>query len=200
MAGEPLISVIVSTYNRPTLLEKTLLSIKAQSLTEFECLIVDDCSPNAQENENIVKGLNDPRFRYLKTDKNYGHDSHPKNVGIMEAKGTFVSFLDDDDCYRVDALKILSTYIKEADCDVVYGDYLIGKKPGWSLDFSSSVLQKMNYISMCVVMVKRTTLFKVGGFDEDVEKFKDWNLWIRIQKSGGVFLHIPIIVSDVMAD
>lgn len=198
----PLVSVVLTTYSRPDLLKKAISSVLKQSLENFELIIVDDFSPNRAENLKLAKSFNDDRIHYICTDHNYGHDSHPKNLGIKEAKGEYITFLDDDDSYRVDALKILSIYMKESDADIVYGDYLIGEKdgkkhPGWSMDFSPSTLNRMNYIAMCVVMVKRSALLKVGGFDEDVPKFKDWNLWIRLQKSGHRFLHVAIIVAEV---
>lgn len=169
-------------------------------MTKFELIVVDDCSTD--DTADVVFSYLDPRIRYFKTETNSGHDSYPKNQGIKQATGEYVTFLDDDDHYRKDALKVLSIYMKDSEADVVYGDYLIGKengknKPGWSLDFSVSNLMKFNYISMCVVMLKRSALLKVGGFDEEIPKFKDWNLWIRLQKSGHQFLHVPIIVCQV---
>lgn len=189
------VSVIISTYNRKRLLKQAIKSVLDQSMTDFELLVVDDCS--TEDVETLVKSFGDPRVRYMRTEKNSGHDGHPKNLGIKAASGEYVCFLDDDDTYRRDALKILTTYAQETGVDVVYGDYLIGGKPGWSLDFSPALLTRRNFISMSVVCAKREALLAVGGFDEDVPKFKDWNLWIRIQKNGGRFMHVPIIVTEV---
>ena len=189
------VSVIISTYNRKELLKKAIRSVLDQTMPDFELIVVDDCS--TQDIEKLVKSYGDPRVRYIRTEKNSGHDGHPKNLGIKNAKGEWVCFLDDDDVYRPEALKILSTYAKESKCDVVYGDYLIDGKPGWSIDFSVQRLSQFNYISMIVSMTRRDALLKVGGFDEDVPKFKDWNLWLRMQKGGASFMHVPIIVAEV---
>lgn len=194
------VSVIISTYNRKTLLKRAIRSVLAQSMTDFELIIVDDCS--TEDIKKTVDSYGDNRIKYLKTAKNSGHDGHPKNLGIDYAIGEYVCFLDDDDTWRVDALMILTRYVEEAGIDVAYGDYTIddgkgGQKPGWSLDFSAQVLTQMNFISMPVVIVKRTALLAVGGFDEDVPKFKDWNLWLRLHKNGSLFIHIPIIVAEV---
>lgn len=189
------ISVIISTFNRKDLLKKAIKSVLAQSHTDFECIVVDDCS--TQDNETLVASFGDPRLSYMRTEKNSGHDALPKNLGIKAATGDYVSFLDDDDTYRVDALKILSTYLEETKVDVVYGDYLIDGKPGWSEDFSPAKLREFNYIPMCSVLVRRASLLAVGGFDEEVPKFKDWNLWLRLQKYGASFMHIPIIVFEI---
>lgn len=201
MAREtPKISVIISTYNRKNLLKKAIRSVLAQSMPDFELIIVDDCS--TEDIKKTVDSFGDNRITYLKTAKNSGHDGHPKNLGIKEAIGDYICFLDDDDQYRVDALMILSRYIEEAGIEFAYGDYVIEndkgkKKPGWSLDFSARTLTQMNFISMPVVIIKREALLAVGGFDEDVPKFKDWNLWLRLHKNGCRFIHIPIIVAEV---
>lgn len=201
MAREkPKVSVIISTYNRKALLKKAIRSVLAQSMGDFELIIVDDCS--TENIQKTVDSYGDNRIIYLKTAKNSGHDSHPKNLGIMKANGKYVCFLDDDDQYRVDHLMVLTRYIEEADIELVYGDYVIadkkGKmKPGWSLDFSAQALTEMNFISMPVVIIKRESLLAVGGFDEDVPKFKDWNLWLRLHKNGCEFMHVPIIVAEV---
>jgi glycosyltransferase involved in cell wall biosynthesis len=190
------VTVITTTYNRPKALKRAIKSVLAQSLEDFEHIIVDDCSTEGNV-EQLVASFADPRLRYVRTDSNCGHDGRPKNLGISLAQGELVCFLDDDDAYRADALKILSRYAEESKADVVYGDYLIDGKPGWSIDFSAARLAQHNYISMVVAATRRETLLAVGGFDEDVPKFKDWNLWLRIQKWGGRFLHVPIPVADV---
>lgn len=187
--------MIISTYNRKDLLKRAIKSVLNQSMVDFECLIVDDCS--TQDVAKLVSSFGDPRLKYLKTEKNFGNDSQPKNIGIRNATSDLITFLDDDDEYRTDALRILTRYSDESGADVVYGDYIIDGKPGWSLDFSPSKLTVFNYISMTVSCVKRSTLLSVGGFDENVPKFKDWNLWIRVQKNGGRFLHVPIIITTV---
>lgn len=189
------VSVITSTYNRKDLLKRSIKSVLNQSLQDFELIIVDDCS--TQDVEGLVKSFGDPRIKYFKTETNFGNDSQPKNIGIKNATCDLITFLDDDDEYRKDALKILVRYAEESKSDVIYGDYMIDGKPGWSLEFSVAQLQTFNYISMCVALVRKSALLAVGGFDENIPKFKDWNLWIRLQKNGAQFLHIPIIVTTV---
>lgn len=191
------VSVIISTYNRRSLLKDAVRSVLNQSMPDFEIIVVDDCSPDTLAVQAMVEGFLDPRIKFIRTDKNYGHDGHPKNLGVLAATGEYVAFLDDDDTYRREALKILLAYAKESKCDVVYGDYLIDGQPGWSVDFSVSRLSQHNYISMVVALVRREAFLKVGGFDEAVPKFKDWNLWLRMQKGGASFMHVPIIITEV---
>lgn len=197
----PIVSVIISTYNRKGLLKKALQSVLKQSFQDYEVIIIDDCSTDGT---GEIKKFKDERVRYFKTKENSGHDGLPKNIGIREARGKYIAFLDDDDIYRPDALKVLYKYMEGSGASVVYADYLIsdyakkGKfSAGWSLDFNLGILQNMNYIAMPTVMVKREALIEVGGFDESVPKFKDWNLWLRLQKRGYKFMHVPIIITEV---
>ena len=197
-----MVSIILTTYNRAKLLPRAIESVLAQSDKDFELIIVDDCSTD--NTKRVVKNYcnDDKRIRLITLHKNHGSDSYPKNVAIQEAKGEYICFLDDDDMYRRDAVKILRKYIESSGADAVYGDYLNntleGKKEiGWSTDFNPSVLARMNYISMGVIMLKRAAVVSVGGFDEMIPKFKDWNLWLRMQKRGYKFMHVPIIVLEV---
>lgn len=197
---KPEISIIISTYNRKKHLKNAIKSALNQSFDNIEVIVVDDCSTDGTE--KLVQNYlaKDKRLRYFKMKENSGHDGRPKNFGILKAKGDYIMFLDDDDVQRPDAAKILRKYIEATECDVAYGDYLIGegkkKKPGWSVNFQVALLTQMNYISMPSVMIKRKSLLEVGGFDEDIPKFKDWNLWLRLQKNGCGFIHIPIIVAE----
>lgn len=172
-------------------------SVFNQSMGDFELIVVDDCSADSKAVENMVVGYGDPRVKFIRTPENSGHDGRPKNLGIKAATGDYVAFLDDDDEWRRDALKILLAYAENSHADVVYGDYLIGGKPGWSVDFSGARLQQHNFIAMDVALTKRQALVGVGGFDEEIPKFKDWNLWLRLHKYGARFMHVPIIVAEV---
>ncbi len=186
-----MISVIISTYNRRKQLKRAIQSVLNQSYKDFELIVVDDCSTDGTE--EMLKKF--PQVEYFKTKRNSGHDGLPKNIGIQKAKGDYICFLDDDDIWRRDALKVLLKYIEYSKADIVYADYLIDRKPGWSIHFSPSLLSKQNYITMDTVIIRKKCLLEVGGFNEEIPRFKDWNLWLRLQKRGYKFLHIPIIIT-----
>lgn len=196
-----MISIILTTYNRRELLKRSIKAILEQSFKDFELIVVDDFSKDGTQKfmNKLVK--KNEKVRHIRLEKNHGSDNYPKNRGIQEAKGEFIAFMDDDDVYKKDALKVLYNYISLSGADLVYGDYIYhqGKevKAGWSIDFDMKLLQNMNYIAMPVVMVKKSCLLEVGGFDETVPKFKDWNLWLRLAKKGYRFLHIALPITDV---
>ena len=198
-----MISVIMSSYNREKRIKKSIESVLNQSFKDFELIIVDDCSTD--KTFEIAKEFEkkDKRVRAIQLPSNSGHDGKPKNVGILNATGNYIVFLDDDDEMLQDALKILERYARHTNADVVYGDYFIDDKgksaTGWSLNFSLQNLVRFNFIAVGTAITKKDVLLKIGGFDEEVPRFKDWNLWIRAAKNGASFVHIPIPVYRIYA-
>ena len=189
-----MISVVISTYNRLESLKKAIESVYNQSYQDFEIIVVHDEPGKEYRNSKEAHYFID----------HFGSDTKPKNIGILKSKGEYIAFLDDDNTFRPDHLQVLLKEIqKNPRIDVVYGDRwltdLAGKLPsklGMMSDFSIQVLLQRNFIDTSDVLVKRTALFDVGGFDERYTKYVDWNLWIRMAKAGKHFVHVPIILTD----
>jgi cellulose synthase/poly-beta-1,6-N-acetylglucosamine synthase-like glycosyltransferase len=91
--GEPTCTVVLNTYNRASVLPRALSSVLAQTLTSFEVIVVDDGSTD--DTASVIGGFSDQRIRYVHQ-ANAGL-SLARNRGAAEAKGRFVTFLDDDD-------------------------------------------------------------------------------------------------------
>jgi len=91
-----LVSVILPTYNRAHLLDRSIKSVLKQTYENFELIVVNDGS--SDEIERRVKEYQklDKRIKYVKNDKNLGVSS-ARNIGIKIAKGEFIAFQDDDD-------------------------------------------------------------------------------------------------------
>jgi len=87
-----LFSVVITTYKRPVLLAEAVESVLAQTLTDFECIVVDDASPEPPTLPD------DPRVRLVVREVN-GGEAAARNTGIDAALGTYVAFLDDDDLW-----------------------------------------------------------------------------------------------------
>lgn len=102
MIDQPIVSVIVTTYNRSNLIMETISSILAQSMTNFELIIVDDGSTD--NTSEVMKNINDNRICYIKTE-NWGGPARPRNIGIRKAKGKFLAFCDDDDIWVKEKLE-----------------------------------------------------------------------------------------------
>lgn len=95
MNVSPIVSVIITTYNRPDLLPRAINSVLNQTFDNLECIVVDDCSPGS-ETKTLVQSVDDERLRYIRHDKNRGV-SAARNTGIERSQGEYIAFLDDDD-------------------------------------------------------------------------------------------------------
>ena len=107
-----LISVIMPVYNtQEDFLREAVKSILHQTLADFELLIIDDCSTNP-EIEKILKSFDDPRIRLLRTPHNSGAAA-ARNLGLREAKGKYIAFLDSDDISYKERLAKQAEYLEK---------------------------------------------------------------------------------------
>lgn len=186
----PLVSVIVPCYNQAKYLDEALQSVLKQSYENWECIIVNDGSPD--NTENIAKKwvLKDERFKYYFQEN--GGVSSARNLGIENANGEYILPLDGDD-------KIAKDYIKEAIISFEKDDLLkvvyckaekFGDEKGeWILNpFSLYNLSKKNMI-FCSALYRKTDWELSGGYDINMDDgLEDWEFWISILKYGGKVL------------
>jgi len=200
---KPEVSIILSTYNRAEkLLPRAINSVLSQTYKNFELLIVDDCSTD--NTKEVVASYKDKRIKYLRRDKNFGSDTKPKNEGILASKGKYIAYLDDDCEWLSNHLEVLVRSIKAHNVDLVYCDmWLLNEdKPEWpgqlgiAKDHNAQFLLVRNYIDFSEVLHKRELAFAVGGIDERLPKFVDWNFWVRMMKWGAKFVRVPIVATN----
>ena len=115
----PKVSVIIATYNRATLLPRAVNSVLDQTYSDFELIIVDDCS--LDDTQEVIRTFTDPRIRIIQHGANRGAAA-TRNTGIAHARGEYITFLDDDDeCTPnrlADQVSVLDT---NTDVGMVYG-------------------------------------------------------------------------------
>jgi glycosyltransferase involved in cell wall biosynthesis len=97
-----LVSIILLTYNRASLVQESIMSILKQSYSHFELIIIDDGSTD--ETETVIKGLDDRRIKYFKLEHS-GHTGKLKNFAIRQASGNFIAFNDSDDMWKEEKLE-----------------------------------------------------------------------------------------------
>jgi len=116
----PLISIIIPTYNHANYLSKALESVINQSFQNWEAIVIDNQS--IDETRKIISGYRDSRIKYLRISNN-GVVAKSRNAGIMMAKGKWIAFLDSDDWWVKNKLKICHNIIKKKnDIDLIYHD------------------------------------------------------------------------------
>ncbi len=187
--SKPLVSIIIPTYNRETLLLKALDSIFQQTFQDFEILIIDDASTD--NTEQVVRNLNHEKIRYFRLDKN-GGQCVARNYGIKRAEGDYIAFLDSDDIWVPEKLEL------QLDC-FRKGSANLGCVYGYSYSYdaildSTSLIQPEYYrgniyrnllTGFCpptpsLFMVKKQALIENNGFDEKLITFVDLDMWLRL--------------------
>ena len=189
-SSEPLVSVIVPTFNRLDTLLEAVTSVLNQTYKNLEVIVVNDSGADA---ESLVTFLNrDGRVTYIKHGKNRGLAA-ARNTGIGAARGKYIAYLDDDDKFYPDHVATLVKYLEGSDYKAAYTDayrvhqvregdrYVIhGKDVPYSADFNFAALLMFNYFPVLCMMHERVCLQEVGGFDETLTTHEDWDLWIRL--------------------
>ncbi|HEF8786834.1 TPA: glycosyltransferase family 2 protein, partial [Providencia alcalifaciens] len=116
MNSNPEISVIIPVYNVENYIEKCITSVKLQSFTDFECIIIDDGSPD--NSIDIAKNLIHDDTRFLIYSKKNAGLGPARNTGLDYANGKYIVFIDSDDYIEKDYLLDLITKIKLEDADI----------------------------------------------------------------------------------
>ncbi len=185
---QPLISVIIPTYNRAQTLLKALATVAQQTFADYEIIIVDD--GGTDDTEDRVKDRYGERIAYIKKQQNAGL-SAARNTGIREARGIYIALLDDDDEWLPEKLALQIKLIQhDATIGLVYcgslhvnkdGEIINQLKPHKRGQIFNDLLEE-NYIygSASAVLIRKNVLEKVGYFDENLTACEDWDLWIRI--------------------
>lgn len=185
-----MVSVIITTHNRLELLKLAIDSVKNQSFQDYECIVVDDASTDGTH--EYMKNLKLDKFRYLRISPEESKGgNHARNQGINYSTGEYVAFLDDDDQWMKDKLKLqvefLDTHpdVGMVHCQLIK-DYVaqgiqrkavpdMSKRGDWSQKIFGEVLT----VTSCM-MVRRNILDAVQYFDENIGFWQEHDLCIRI--------------------
>ena len=120
--NKPIFSVVIPTYNSSKTITKTINSVLKQNYQNFEIILVDDGSTDNTVNK--VELINDNRIRIFKI-KRSGGPAKPRNYGIKKSKSNWICFLDSDDLWEYNKLKILFKSIKNNDFDILcHNEYI----------------------------------------------------------------------------
>lgn len=178
-----MISVIITTYNRPNLLKCAVQSVLKQTFKDFELIIIDDCSSN--------RPVDFKNVRYIQHKENKGIAAS-RNTGIRQAKGQYIAFLDDDDEWLPEKLQKQIVLIESSKADVVYcdniivseNDRVIGKgKPEIKGNIRSEIIKKGLSTIPSSCLFKKRSLETINGFDENLKSHIDHDIWMKMAKN-----------------
>lgn len=190
MYGVEPISVVMPVYNGEETVMKAIQSILDQTYKNIEVLIIDDASTDGMKEKLL--SIKDERVCCYFCKEN-GGPSVARNIGIQKARYNYIAFADADDIWHKDKLeKQMRVLANDPDFSMVYcaylykKDHVTGKIPDDSVGLREGdifdVLWKGNLIGTPTMLIKKEILFDVGGFDEKIRSYEDWELVLKIAK------------------
>jgi teichuronic acid biosynthesis glycosyltransferase TuaG len=211
MRNNPIVSVVVTTFERRILLSKTIVSILNQSFNNFELIIVDNYSK--YNISQLIKSFNDVRIK-LYQNKNNGIISINRNYGVYKSNSDYIAFCDDDDVWYKDKLQSQMNIFKN-NPDLLLNSTLALKKGYKSSIFEANFgilyrkytldkdcLIKLNPIIFSTVILKKSVFLKLNGFSEskDLVSVEDLDLWLRIMDIGKISILNEILINYLIHD
>lgn len=190
----PKVSVIIPTYNRASLLRDAIDSVLHQTFTDLELVVVDDGSTD--NTEEVLCSITDPRVRYFKQ-PNRGV-SAARNAGIQATTSEFVAFLDSDDLFLPERISIQMTVIDhDPDVGLVYCLFYSTKNggpkklQGKCYPSDLRLLAEGANIPFSTILMQRSWLEQLGGFDEKLVMAEDRELIFRLFMAGCRMTCVP---------
>lgn len=216
--------MVVSHYDRLPWLREALASIRAQTFTDYEIVVVNDAGPRDAEAEKLADSFG---ARHVCRPAN-GGVAATRNTGVREARGALVAYLDDDDLWRSRHLEgLVSLLDARPEVEIAYGDAEVWRieppdaarasLPGsTSADASPAAWRTLDRLVLAVpfdlddlkrddfivpgAMVHRRAFYdRVGPFDETLYVSDDWDWLLRAHKIAGTnaFARLPEVVTTV---
>jgi glycosyltransferase involved in cell wall biosynthesis len=191
LSSSPLITVIVTTYNRPEYLKLTLESVVKQTYKNIEIIVVDDGSIG-EKNQIVCK-----QFKNINYIKNINSKTPAvgRNIGVKESKGVYIAFLDDDDIWIPNKIEIQQQILENnpdfglvhSPCQIIDSDgklnsEIIGESFEWRNkhgDISLTMLGNFG-LMMPTPLIRKSVIEKVGLFNEKMKPAgEDTEFWCR---------------------
>jgi glycosyltransferase involved in cell wall biosynthesis len=188
---QPLVSIIIPTFNSSTHIKETLDSVLSQSYANWECILVDDGSTDLSENIALQYQAQDSRFQF-----HHRHDYLPKgpssarNFGLTKAKGDYVIFLDADDLLATTCLDHrMAQFSQHQECDfLVFKMERFLDEPDYAIKTKETEQNKNRILESFIQLhgewpitgpIYKTDFFKTIGFNSELVVFEDLEVAIK---------------------
>jgi glycosyltransferase involved in cell wall biosynthesis len=190
--SSPLVSIIIPSYKQAHFLSEALDSVAIQKYKNFEIVVVNDNSPDDVDSV-IDKYINNLKIIYIKNNINKGLGA-TRNIGIKNANGKYILPLDSDDSMRssfwlkkaidlIDENSIVSVWLQHYDKN--------SQKLNWYWRPTEPFSEVLKYNVVCGSSLFPKSMWeKIGGYDEKMKGFEDWEFWIRAYKNNYKLIRI----------
>ncbi|MCE3235797.1 MAG: glycosyltransferase [Vampirovibrio sp.] len=189
---QPRISIIMPAFNAEAFIARSIESVLAQTCPDWELLVLDDGSTD--HTATVVEQFTDPRIRLIKL-PHIGVISKIRNIGLQEATGEFIAFLDADDLYENDALELLSRHLEQhPEVTAVHGyfrwinerDEFIDVKTDLTLSTDMPRYTWQDILGAKIptwlqgLMFRRNVLSRVNSFNEEILINEDYLFFLEL--------------------
>lgn len=190
------VSVIIPTRNRLILLQRAIESILSQTYKDFEIIVVDDdsddstsdvCRKYIEQYENI---------KYIRN-KKYVGGAEARNIGMHQARGNIIAFLDDDDEWLPQKLeKQIEVFHNNPSVGIVGSNYLWIDTDNNKIE-KKDVLKKQSFKTLLIdntlgsfsfISIKKELFDKYGGIRTDMKSAQDWNFWLKLAPHTQIYI------------
>jgi GT2 family glycosyltransferase len=183
------VSVIIPAFNSAATIIATVESALGQTLSDLEVIVVDDGSTD--DTLARLSAIHDSRLRIIRA--THSGVAHARNLGVEDARGEFLAFLDADDMWTADKLEAqVSALTADSEAGAAYswtvfldnqGRYLFAKEPQhYSGDVYAELLVTFFLAGGSNVLARRRCIDAAGRFDESAQPVEDWEYWLRVAK------------------
>lgn len=196
-----LVTVIITTYNRPCLLSRAIQSVVDQTYKNLEILVIDGYV--SEQTIEIIKSFHDKRIKYIpdKDDENslmrYGQVQRCRNLGVALSTGEYVAMLDDDDAWTKDKILIQLRLAKLMNAALVLSYMKIYSGKSMTIDKPilfpnyKDLLRSFNLSHTSSFFLDKEKLLKCGGFNESLKNMHEYDVALRMAKMGMVIATAP---------
>ncbi|MDT8299975.1 MAG: glycosyltransferase [Sedimentisphaerales bacterium] len=204
--AEPVVSVLITTFNRRRYFAEALASIICQNYRNLQIIVVND---GGEDVSDIVNSYNDRRILFINRKENRGQP-YSLNEAIAQSHGKYICYLGDDDLYYPHHVSTLVDALEnQTDCQVAYSDLykvycqvcsdgsrkVLSKVVEISRDFDRFFMLYYNHVLHVSLMHRRDLLEKTGLYNEDTIILRDWDMTRRLVFFSD-FYHVPEITGE----
>lgn len=188
---DTLVSIVMPSYNTGKYIAETITSVLAQTYTNWELLIVDDCSTD--DTDAVVAGFSDPRIRYFKNEQN-GGAAVSRNRALREARGRWIAFLDSDDVWLPEKLERQIAFMEKNGYSFSYTNYSeideasrpLGRRVTGPKRITKAGMYSYCWPGCLTVMYDASVIGLIQI--ADMKKNNDYAMWLQVCRKADCYL------------
>lgn len=200
-------SVVIPLYNKKDYVHRAIMSVLAQTHSDFELIVIDDGSTDGSA--EVVELIIDNRLKLIR--QSNGGVSKARNLGVKVSSAEWVAFLDADDEYKPDFLNEVFSFIlthSQDQLSMIASNYYIGNDARTAIndtlksgiyDYFELFKNQTSPNNSSTTVVNKNKFLEVDGFPEGIKQFEDWIAWFKLACVGDFgFINIPLGIYNIV--